>query len=96
MSGGLSVGLQDFLRELASSPSPLSYFIKKGKASLIKKGKASVIKEGRASLIKEGKDVRKDFGTGSYARCPTNAIPMRRRREGFPHSPDKEVMFAPD
>ena len=29
MSGGLSVGRQDFLRELDSTPSTLSYFIKK-------------------------------------------------------------------
>ena len=45
MSGGLSVGLQDFLRELASSPSP----------------DCSLIKEGRASLIKEGKDLAQRF-----------------------------------
>ena len=31
MSGGLSVGLQDFLRELASSPSPDCSLIKEGK-----------------------------------------------------------------
>ena len=78
MSGGLSVGRQDFLRELASSPSPLSYFIKKGKAYFIKKGKASLIKEGKASLIKEGE---RGLLKQAPRDAPTSDMPMRRRWE---------------
>ena len=53
MSGGLRVGRQDILRELASTPSAQSYFIKDGEG-LSHQGGEGLSRQKRKGVVRKG------------------------------------------